>query len=172
MRRAPAAVLLAAVLLAACRQDMDSQPKLLPNGPASGFPGSAADRALPAGTVARGDLARDAIARTPPPATAALVERGRQRYEIFCSPCHGRAGDGEGMVVQRGFPKPPSYHSERLVAAPAQHFYDVITNGYGVMYSYAGRVPPEDRWAIVAYIRALQVSQNPALAKQATQPRP
>jgi mono/diheme cytochrome c family protein len=91
--------------------------------------------------------------------TLATLERGRQRFDIFCSPCHGRTGDGHGMVVQRGFPAPPSYHQDRLRTAPDSHFYDVITHGYGAMYSYAARVPPADRRAIVAYIRALQLSR-------------
>lgn len=92
--------------------------------------------------------------------TAALVERGHQRFDIFCAPCHGRAGDGQGMIVQRGFPAPPPLGEPGLVKARAAFLYDVITNGHGVMYSYADRVPPPDRWAIVAYIRALQLSQN------------
>jgi mono/diheme cytochrome c family protein len=97
---------------------------------------------------------------TPPPLTLALLQRGEQRFNIYCAPCHSRLGDGQGMVVHRGFPAPPSYHAARLRQAPFQHFYDVITNGYGVMYSYASRVAPEDRWAIAAYIRALQLSQD------------
>lgn len=100
----------------------------------------------------------------PPPVTMALLQRGQQRYDIYCSPCHGRFGDGNGMIVQRGFPRPPSYYSEPLRNAPNQLFYDVITNGYGVMYSYADRVEPADRWAIVAYIRALQASAAASLA--------
>src|SRR5205823_15043450 len=91
-------------------------------------------------------------------------ERGRQRFEINCSPCHGRTGQGNGMIVQRGFPAPPSYHIDRLRQAPVGHFYDVITQGYGIMYSYAERVAPADRWAIAAYIRALQLSQHATLA--------
>lgn len=94
----------------------------------------------------------------PPPLTMALLERGQQRFDIFCAPCHGRLGDGNGMVVQRGFPRPPSYYSEALRNAPNQHFYDVITHGHGVMYPYADRVDSADRWAILAYIRALQAS--------------
>ena len=95
---------------------------------------------------------------------AQLLARGQERYGIYCSPCHGLSGNGDGMIVRRGFPAPPSYHSARLRAAPAKHFFDVITNGYGVMYSYAARVEPRDRWAIVAYIRALQESRNAKLA--------
>jgi mono/diheme cytochrome c family protein len=90
-----------------------------------------------------------------------LLARGQQRFDIYCAPCHSRAGDGDGMIARRGFPHPPSYHQPRLREAPDRHFYDVMTNGYGIMRSYADRVPPEDRWAIVAYVRALQLSQNP-----------
>jgi mono/diheme cytochrome c family protein len=94
----------------------------------------------------------------------ALLERGQQRFDINCSPCHGRTGEGDGMIVQRGFPHPPSYFSEKLRNAQNQHFYNVITKGYGVMYPYADRVEPADRWAIVAYIRALQASASASLA--------
>jgi mono/diheme cytochrome c family protein len=109
--------------------------------------------------------AQDAVpwhdATLPVPAlTLALLERGQQRYRIYCTPCHSELGDGNGMVVQRGFPHPPSYHSDRLRQAATQHFYDVITHGYGAMYSFAARVAPDDRWAIAAYIRALQLSQH------------
>ena len=100
----------------------------------------------------------------PPPVTLALLQRGQERYRIYCTPCHSELGDGRGMVVQRGFPAPPSYHIERLRQAPVEHFYDVITNGYGAMYSFAYRVQPADRWAIIAYIRALQRSQETNLA--------
>jgi mono/diheme cytochrome c family protein len=98
-------------------------------------------------------------ASNPYPMTLALLERGRGRFEIYCVPCHSPVGDGDGRIARRGFPRPPSYHIDRLRAAPDRHFYDVITLGYGVMYPYADRVEPEDRWAIVAYIRALQRSQ-------------
>ena len=91
--------------------------------------------------------------------------RGRERYGIYCSPCHGLSGHGDGIIVSRGFPAPPSYHSDRLRSADAQHVFDVISNGYGVMYSYAARVEPRDRWAIVAYIRALQQSQHTDIAE-------
>ena len=96
----------------------------------------------------------------PPPVTLALIEHGQDRFRAFCTPCHSELGDGHGMIVQRGFSEPPSYHIARLRNAPTQHFYDVITNGYGAMYSFAQRVPPEDRWAIAAYIRALQASRE------------
>jgi mono/diheme cytochrome c family protein len=94
------------------------------------------------------------------PITLPFVARGRNRYDVYCAPCHSRTGDGDGMIVRRGFPAPPSYHTERLRNAPDSHFFQVISNGYGVMYPYADRITPEDRWAIVAYIRALQLSQH------------
>lgn len=101
---------------------------------------------------------------SPPPVTIALLQRGQDRFDIYCSPCHGRFGDGNGMIVQRGFPHSPSYYSDLLRNAPNQLFYDVITNGYGVMYPYADRVEPADRWAIVAYIRSLQASATASLS--------
>lgn len=104
---------------------------------------------------------RDETAESNPyPVTLALLQRGQQRFNIYCSPCHSVKGDGDGFIVRRGFPSPPSYHIERLRNVPDRHFFDVITNGYGIMYPYADRVDPSDRWAIVAYIRALQLSQN------------
>jgi len=104
------------------------------------------------------------LATNPLPIDRHTLERGRERFDIYCSPCHSIAGDGDGMIVRRGFPSPPSYHTDRLRRAPDAHFYSVITNGYGMMYSYADRVAPDDRWAIVAYIRALQLSQNAHIA--------
>jgi mono/diheme cytochrome c family protein len=101
----------------------------------------------------------------PLPITLPLVARGRDRYDVYCAPCHSRTGEGDGMIVRRGFPAPPSYHSERLRNAPDSHFFQVISNGYGVMYPYADRITAEDRWAIVAYIRALQLSQHAPAAQ-------
>ncbi|HET7401270.1 MAG TPA: cytochrome c, partial [Usitatibacter sp.] len=106
----------------------------------------------------------DDASAMPYPVTLALLQRGQERYGIYCVPCHSPLGDGDGMVARRGFPHPPSYHIDRLRRAPDRHFYDVITNGYGVMYAYGDRVAPPDRWAIVAYIRALQRSQGARLA--------
>ena len=115
-----------------------------------------------AGTVARN--APDEAVPQPAVITAAMLTRGQQRFGIDCVPCHGQSGDGRGMIVERGFPRPPSLFSDDLIKAKAQHFFDVITNGHGVMYSYADRVSPSDRWAIIAYIRALQRSQRAQFA--------
>ena len=112
-------------------------------------------------------IAAEQASAIPYPITMQLLERGRQRFGIYCEPCHSPLGDGDGMIPRRGFPHPPSYHIARLRNAPDRHFYDVMTNGYGIMYSYGDRVTPEDRWAIVAYIRALQRSQGAGLVAQA-----
>ena len=157
--------LTALLLLSACGDhSMTQQNRYGTYTPAALFPDGTEAQALPAGVVAQGDLKRADEAAKPPVVDAQLLARGQQRYDIYCSPCHGLSGNGDGMVVHRGFPAPPSYHSARLRAAPAQHFFDVITNGYGVMYPYAAQVDPRDRWAIVAYIRALQESRNAKLA--------
>jgi hypothetical protein len=100
------------------------------------------------------------MTRFPFPVTKAVILRGQERYNIYCSPCHGMTGEGDGMIVRRGFSKPPSYHTDRLRKAPVGHYFDVITNGFGAMYPYGSRIEPEDRWAIVAYIRALQLARN------------
>ncbi|MGF6308837.1 mono/diheme cytochrome c family protein [Bradyrhizobium sp. i1.8.4] len=150
-----------ALLLAACDQNMDVQPKYSEYSRAPLFRGSML-RPSPANTVARGDLERER-ATTKPALSAELLDRGRRRFAIFCSPCHGAGGDGDGIIVHRGMPHPTSYHVDRLVTADDQHFFDVITNGYGAMYSYAARVGPQDRWAIVAYIRALQLSRRASI---------
>jgi mono/diheme cytochrome c family protein len=150
-------IVFAALLLIGCtKSNMDDQPK--DNEYKAG-----AFRQPPEGVVARGDLEREKSATQKPTVNAALLQRGRERYEIFCTPCHDRTGQGNGLVVQRGMPHPPSYHDEQLRTAPDQHFFDVITGGYGAMYSYADRIAPRDRWAIVAYIRALQLSRHASL---------
>ena len=146
------ALALALALLAAC-DDMTTQPKQKAYSPA------ASPAAVPAGVVGFDDKPLP-----PPPVTLALLERGQDRFHIYCTPCHSELGDGRGMLVQRGFPPPPSYHIERLKTVPVQHFYDVITHGHGAMYSFAARVQPADRWAIAAYIRALQLSQSVKVA--------
>jgi len=161
----PHALVFGVLALAGCTdQSMREQKRYEPFEPAALWPDGTEARTLPEGVVAQGDLARAAALSNPPLITPDLMRRGQERYGIFCSPCHGLAGYGDGMIVARGFPAPPSYHQPRLRAAPAQHFVDVITNGYGVMYSYASRVSPQDRWAIAAYIRALQLSQSAQVA--------
>ena len=164
------------LLLAGCdiNVSMTQQNKYDTETPASLWSDDSSARPLPAHTVAQGDLARDQAMTTPPPATPALLARGRQRFGIYCAPCHGLAGDGDGIIVRRGFPAPPSYHSAKLLAAPATHFFDVITHGYGAMYPYADRVDPHDRWAIIAYIRALQLQRrtNVALLPDASEKLP
>ena len=160
-----------AILLTSCRQDMHDQPRYRPLAASGLFPDGRSARPVVDGTVARGNLRTDArmykgkdgdkfTGTLPVPLTRALLDRGRNRFNIYCTPCHGRLGDGEGMVVQRGFKHPPTYHQDRLRNQPAGYIFDIITNGYGSMISYAARVPVEDRWAIVAYVRALQLSQN------------
>ena len=161
--------------MAACRRDMFNQPLSKPLRASDFFQNNhMASRPLVQHTVARGHLENDEAFFTgkistnlvevfPFPITREVLERGRKRFNIYCAPCHGRTGDGNGMIVQRGFPVPPSYHLDRLRTAPVGHFVDVITMGYGVMYSYAQRVEPVDRWAIAAYIRALQKSHDARL---------
>src|ERR1043165_8040710 len=160
------------LLLPACRRDMFNQPSSKPLSENDFFhDNQMASRPLAMHTVARGHLNEDEafytgkigtnlVTTIPVLVTRELLERGRERYEIYCSVCHGRTGEGNGMIVQRGFTPPPSYHLDRLRTAPAGHFFQVMTNGFGAMFSYSERVVPEDRWRIVAYIRALQLSQN------------
>ena len=155
-------VLLLVVALAACRYDMAEQQKDVAYDPSDAWSDGASTRPRVAGTVARDAPLRAALLADLPEATPALLARGRERFEIFCAPCHGYDGTGGGRVVQRGFPRPPSYLSGRLRAAPAEHFLSVIENGFGVMYPYGDRVEPADRWAVVAYIRALQLSGDTA----------
>ena len=174
------AILGAALGMTACRQDMHNQPRYKPYAETAFFDDGRSERPAIADTVARGQLYMDEarftgkengkdIAYIPIQITADDVHRGQERFNIYCSPCHGRLGDGHGMIVGRGLRQPPSYHDDRLVNAPVGHFFDVMTNGYGAMYSYASRVAVDDRWRIAAYIRALQLSQNapPDVAQQA-----
>ncbi len=157
---------------------MHNQPRYKPLGETQFFPDNRQSRPLLAGVVARGELREASEFYTgkstvlgkdgkpldldyfPLPVTRELVERGHQRFDVFCSPCHGRIGNGLGMIVQRGMKQPPSYHIDRLRNAPPGHFFDVITNGYGAMYNYAAQIGPRDRWAIISYLRALQYSEN------------
>jgi len=161
-RFAPALCL--SLLVCGCGLSMTEQRKYKTYAPSTFWADGASARPLPDGVVAEGDLA-PAAEGTPPEVSPTLVARGRERFDIYCAPCHGLAGDADGIIVAHGFPKPPSLHSEHLLAAPAQHIYDTITRGAGVMYSYADRVEPHDRWAIVAYIRALQLSRRAVVAE-------
>jgi mono/diheme cytochrome c family protein len=156
-----------------CRRGMVDQQHLKPLAEENFFRDGAGSRIPPAHSVARGQLREDEqfftgkignelAATMPVPVTREMLERGRERFDIYCAVCHGRTGEGNGVIVQRGFPQPPSLHDQRLRDAPVGHFFDVMTNGYGVMYPYASRITPEDRWAIVAYIRALQLSEHAA----------
>ncbi len=173
-RRRAAWVASCLVLLVGCQFDMATQPKILPYQESTFFADGKSARLPVPGTVARGQLRADRVYYTgmsgeqlvdtiPMKITREDLERGRQRYNIYCAPCHDRAGTGHGTIVQRGFSPPPSLQEQRLRDAPVGHFYHVIANGYGAMYSYAARVEPDDRWRIAAYIRALQLSQNATL---------
>lgn len=172
-----AAIGLCLLGLAACyRQQMGDEGRTQPYEPSAVFDDGRSARPLVPGTVARNSLPPDipfttgraadgrVMDQLPFPLTRATLARGRDRFDIYCSPCHGRLGTGDGMVVQRGFRRPPSYHIPRLREAPLGHFFEVATKGMGVMPSYAVQVPAEDRWAIAAYIRVLQVSQGAPLA--------
>ncbi len=159
------ALAVCAVALMGCDVSMTEQRKLKTYASSSLWLNGTSARQLPNHVVAQGDVARAAAAKSPPEVTPALLARGQERFGIFCAPCHGFAGDGDGIIVAHGFPQPPSYHIDRLLAATAQHFYDVMTHGYGVMYSFADRIEPQDRWAIAAYIRALQLSRHAAVAQ-------
>lgn len=164
------------MLFSGCRLDMQVQPRENPLSRSDFFTDQRSARPLVEGTVARGQLRADTYFYTgkvanapgdylPFPATKEIMERGRERYNIFCAPCHSRVGDGKGFIPARGFSRqPPSYHIERLQKAPLGYFYDVITNGFGIMPEYSSQIPPHDRWAIVAYVRALQLSQNATMA--------
>lgn len=188
-------LLLAFTFTTACRYDMQDQPRLLVYKSSDWFPDGRASREAPEGTVARGFLKEnkalytgkienatgtaqtnaigqqitfpDSITEFPMAVTQEVLDRGQERYRISCQICHGAFGNGDGMAVRRGFPKPPSYNDDRLRNAPVGHFFDVSSNGWGKMSGYASQVSVSDRWAIVAYIRALQLSQNPNGAKVA-----
>ncbi len=175
------ALVLAAALLATaagCRQNMHNQHKVKTLGASTFYADGQGARPIPAHTVARGDLREGVVftglgadnkpvAQMPPEIKVdrALLLRGQERFNIYCSPCHGRLGDGNGMIVQRGYKHPTSYHIERLRTAPIGYFFNVMTEGYGVMPTYAPQIPVADRWAIAAYIRVLQYSQNAKLAE-------
>lgn len=180
----------------ACRYDMQDQPRIIVYKSSDWFPDGRASREAPDGTVARGFLREnkalytgklenatgtaqtnaagqqitfpDSVTEFPMAVTQEVLDRGQERFKVYCSVCHGNFGNGDGMIVRRGFPKPPSYNDDRLRNAPVGHFFDVATNGWGKMQGYAAQVSVSDRWAIVAYIRALQLSQNPNGTKPAT----
>ena len=171
--------ILLAVCAAACilpltgcqlKQDMAHQPKARPLAPSEFFADGRSERPLIENTVARGALADDALFapkesnNIPLPVNLQLLERGEDRYKIFCTPCHGLQGDGNGLISMRGMKHPPSFHQDRHRQAPNGYVYDVVTNGFGAMFGYAAQVPSRDRWAIIAYIRALQLSRNAKVA--------
>lgn len=173
MIRSATAPLFACFLMLGCDQEMRTQPRHDVYEASSFYPDGASARPLPEGTVPRGGL-RDEHLHTgtvggeyattfPMPVTRQIIERGRQRYNIACRPCHDGVGNGNGTVVQRGFPRPPSFHTDRLRMRPVGHFFNVITNGWGAMPAHKHIVAPADRWAIISYIRALQFSQNARL---------
>jgi mono/diheme cytochrome c family protein len=168
-------MLVLGLALASCRQDMHDQPRFESNEASQLFPDGRADRPRVPGTIAREDEIDDDFLISgriggeladafPFPVTAATLERGRSLFDVHCAPCHARDGSGNGLIVQRGFPRPPSFHAERLRAAPAGHFFETMTRGVGRMFDVADRVAVRDRWAIAAYLRALQRSQSATLA--------
>ena len=168
-----AALFAASAVLSGCslKQDMALQPKNRPLSPSDFFADGRSARPLVENTVARGSVLEDEMAVSkesnafPLPLNQELLERGENRYKIFCSPCHGLQGDGNGMVAMRGMKHPPSYHQDRLRQVPNGYVYDVITNGFGAMLGYSAQIAPRDRWAVVAYVRALQLSRNAKLAE-------
>jgi mono/diheme cytochrome c family protein len=158
-----------------CRQDMHDQPKYIPLRESTFFTDTRSARPVVAGTVARGQLREDTLLYTgkvngadattfPFAVDEKAMARGRERYDIYCAPCHGRTGAGDGMIVRRGFRVPPTLHQDRLRDSPVGHFFDVITNGFGAMPDYATQIKAEDRWAIIAYVRALQLAQHAPLS--------
>lgn len=165
-------VLIALAASVGCRQDMQDQPKYLPLRPSAFFGDGRSERPLIEGTVARGHLDDDTAYYTgrgpdgqfvdqfPFPVTKEVVERGQNRFNIYCSPCHDRLGNGNGKIVRRGYRHPPSYHIDRLRQVPNGYIYDVITSGFGAMPDYSAQIEPSDRWAIVSYVRALQLAHN------------
>lgn len=166
------AIAVIALFSSACRQDMHNQPKYIPLRPSDFFGDGRSQRPLIEGTVARGHLGDDDAFYTgrgpdgkfldtfPFPVTKDVMQRGQQRFNIYCAPCHDRLGNGDGKIVRRGYRHPPSYHIDRLRQVPNGYIYDVITSGFGAMPDYSAQIHPADRWAIVAYVRALQLAQN------------
>jgi mono/diheme cytochrome c family protein len=170
----------AALMFAAgCRQDMQDQPKMIPQRESQFFTDGRSARPQVLNTVARGQLREDEYFYTglvngkeqdalPFPATLQVLERGQERYNVYCTPCHSRVGNGQGMIVERGYKPAGNYHDAKRLAQPLSHYFFVMTNGYGAMPDYSAQLPPADRWAVAAYIRALQLSQN---AKQSDVPQ-
>jgi len=167
------AVAVGAMLLAGCRQDMHNQPKYRGLRPSTFFADGSSARPLVEGTVARGTLQTDEsfftgkngqtlVAELPFAVEAQVLDRGQERFNIYCAPCHDQTGNGRGMVVQRGYRQPPSFHIDRLRTVEIGHFFDTMTNGFGAMPDYRVQISPRDRWNIAAYIRALQLSQRAA----------
>jgi mono/diheme cytochrome c family protein len=167
--------LLAVLTLAGCRQDMHDQPRFKPLAQSDFYGDLRSARNPMEATVTRGQLHEDTYLYTgkignnpgdymPFPVTDAVLARGRERFNIYCAPCHSRVGDGNGMIVQRGFRRPSTFHIDRLRHVPLGYLFDVMTNGFGAMPDYASQIPPQDRWRIVAYIRALQLSQAAAVS--------
>ena len=182
MRLLGVTAVLALLALAGCRQDMHNQPKFKPLRASEFFPDGRSARPLVLGTVDRSQVNEDPayvsglensqpVTTLPFPVTRQVIERGRERFNIYCMPCHGELADGNGMVAQRGYLHPPSFHDDRLRQAPVGHFFDVITNGLGGMPDYAQQVTVDDRWKIIAYIRALQLSQHATVADVAAEIR-
>jgi len=178
-----ACCLAAGLLAAGCRQDMHDQPKIKPYAKSDFFTDRRSARPPVDGTIARGQLRQDVVLYTgraagkpveafPFPVSAEVMARGRERFDIFCSPCHGRTGAGDGMIVRRGYRKPPTFHQDRLRQAAPGYTYDVITNGFGAMPDYRSQIPEPDRWAIVAYVRALQLSQHATIEDVPPSERP
>ena len=178
----PFALCLVTVAASGCRQDMHNSPKAIPLRESVFFKNGSSARPLVEGTVARGTLQDDVafftgkdgaaeIDALPFALTAAVLDRGEQRFNIYCAPCHGVTGAADGMIVRRGYRQPPSFHLDRLRQAPIGHFYDVITNGFGAMPDYKAQIAPRDRWAIAAYLRALQLSQHAVAAELSPEDR-
>ena len=175
-----AGALAAALAITGCRQDMHNQPKFYPQRGSDFYPDGRSVRPQVENTVARTQLRQDAYYYTgfsgdgkegdgmPFPVTLAVIERGQERYNIYCTPCHSRVGNGAGMIVQRGYAGAGNFHTARLQAMPLGHFFNVMSNGYGAMPDYAAQLPVEDRWAVAAYVRALQLSQKATAADVAS----
>lgn len=182
-RRATVLLFVGLVVGSACRQDMHNQPKYRPLRESAFFGDQLSSRPFVPDTIARGELRDDQLLYTgkvdgndallfPFQIDESVMKRGQERFNIYCSPCHGRTGLGDGMVVRRGYRRPPSFADERLRQAPVGHFFDVITNGFGAMPDYAAQVRPTDRWAIAAYVRALQTAAHATIDEVPAQQRP